>query len=231
MTAFAGFPRKQGFTPLPALFFSDLLPQIKDMAELKTTLYIFWKLYQKRGYPRFVTYGELASESALISGLGEIGALRRGLEQAESRGTILHLALERDGKTEDLYFLNTENDREALLRIKSGELSVGGLPKVELQPAIEAPNIFVLYEQNIGMLTPMIADELKEAEKLYPAGWIEEAFREAASLNKRSWRYVSRILERWAREGKANGEPGRDSEGDKRYQKYFRGKYGHIVRG
>ena len=142
MTAFAGFPRKQRFTPLPNLFFSELLPQIKDMAELKTTLHIFWRLYQKRGYPRFVTYGELASELTLISGLGEVGALRRGLEQAESRGTVLHLTLERDGKTEDLYFLNTDTDREALLRIESGELSLGGVPKVELPPAGELPNVF-----------------------------------------------------------------------------------------
>jgi DNA replication protein len=73
-----------------------------------------------------------------------------------------------------------------------------------------AVNIFTLYEQNIGMITPMIAEELKEAEKLYPPRWIEEAFKEAVTLNKRSWRYIARILERWASEGKDSGEHKRD---------------------
>jgi len=36
--------------------------------------------------------------------------------------------------------------------------------------------------------TYMIAEELKEAEKLYPARWIEEALKEAVMLNKRSWK-------------------------------------------
>ena len=64
------------------------------------------------------------------------------------------------------------------------------------------PDIFVLYEQNIGLLTPPIADELRQAEQTYPAGWIEEAFREAVALNKRSWRYIHAILERWRTQGR-----------------------------
>lgn len=222
MKNFAGFPTKMRFTPLPNLFFSAILPQIDDIAELKSTLYIFWLLYQKRGYPRYVTYRELL----------EVGkstpdeALRRGLELATKRGTILHLTLERNGKLEDLYFPNTEADRQAIAKIQSGELPVAGLPKGEPQAPLEQPNIFVLYEQNIGMLTPMIAEELREAEKLYPASWIEDAFKEAVSLNKRSWRYIARILERWASEGKDHGELGRDSKKDK----YIKGKYGHLVR-
>ncbi len=66
----------------------------------------------------------------------------------------------------------------------------------------DRPNIFILYEQNIGLLTPPIADELRQAEQTYPAGWIEEAFREAVSLNKRSWRYIRAILERWRTQGR-----------------------------
>jgi hypothetical protein len=33
------------------------------------------------------------------------------------------------------------------------------------------------------MLTPLIADELKEAQKHYPENWIKEAIKEAADLN------------------------------------------------
>lgn len=51
MKQFSGFPAKMQFTPVPNSFFSTLLPQISDIAELKTTLHIFRALYHKRGYP------------------------------------------------------------------------------------------------------------------------------------------------------------------------------------
>ena len=229
MKPFPGFPQKMRFTPLPNLFFSELLPDIDDIAELKMTLHVFWTLYAKRGYPKFVTYGELFGDRTLMKGLGDGQALRHGLERAIRRGTLIHLTLDRDGKPVELYFLNTEGDRQAVARIERGELDLGSFPRRE--PCLEAkeqPNIFALYEENIGMLTPMIAEELKEAEKLYPAPWIESAFREAVSLNKRSWKYIEAILKRWESEGKEYGEPGRDSKEDR--DKYIKGRYGHVVK-
>ncbi|MDO8686969.1 MAG: hypothetical protein Q7K41_00085, partial [Dehalococcoidales bacterium] len=71
MKEFDGFPARMQFTPIPNLFFSGLLPQISNIAELKTTLYIFWALYGKRGYPRFTTYEELGSNTSLMSSLKE----------------------------------------------------------------------------------------------------------------------------------------------------------------
>ena len=87
--------------------------------------------------------------------------------------------------------------------------------------------IFSLYESLVGTLSPLIADELTEAERLYPAEWLEAAFREAAAQNARSWRYVSRILERWAIEGPNHATTERSSDTDDRY---FRGKYGRILK-
>ncbi len=229
MKPFAGFPQRMRFTPLPNLFFGQLLPRMDDIAELKTTLHVFWLLYQKRGYPKFVTRGELLGDGVLMAGLGDGEALDRGLERAIKRGTLIHLALNRGGKLEDLYFLNTEGDRKAVEKIEGGEIDLGALPSREPYPEIgEQPNIFALYEENIGMLTPMIAEELKEAERLYPAPWIEDAFREAVTRNRRSWRYISRILERWAAQGKEHGEPGRYPAKDT--DKYIKGRYGHLVK-
>ena len=82
---------------------------------------------------------------------------------------------------------------------------------------VARPNIFAQYEDNIGMLTPMVADELREAESHYPMSWIDEAFKEAVTQNKRSWRYVSRILERWDREGRHHGKSGRYPKKTGRY--------------
>ena len=69
MKQFNGFPARMEFTPLPNLFFSSLLPQISDMAELKTTLHVLAVLYRKRGYPRFVTYSELLGNASLMNSL------------------------------------------------------------------------------------------------------------------------------------------------------------------
>ncbi len=235
MKQFSGFPAKMQFTPLPNLFFSTLLPQIDDIAELKTTLHVFWALYGKRGYPRFTTYKELLADKSLMSSLkgattSPDEVLRHALETATRRGTIIHLALDRDGKPEDIYLLNTESDRQTMAKIQNGELKLSGLKARE--PAVvdteEPPDIFTLYEQNIGMLTPMIADELRDAERLYPQTWIREAIKEAVAHNKRNWKYIAKILENWSTEGKDDGTYRGDSKKTDQ-DKYFKQKYGHMV--
>ena len=233
MEQFKGFPARMEFTSLPNYFFSTLLPQISDMAELKTTLYVMALLYRKRGYPRFVAYRELLGNASLMGSLGEASppdeVLRSALEMAARRGTIIHLVLDRDGTPEDIYLLNTESNRQVAAKIQSGEVRLSGL-KAGAPPQVAAekqPDIFTLYEQNIGMLTPMIAEELREAEKLYPEAWIRDAIKEAVSLNKRNIRYIVRILERWSAEGKSDGTYQRYSKTDP--DKYIKGKYGHMV--
>jgi len=234
---FAGFPSRAQAIAIPSLFFVAVLPYLEDLAELKVCLHIFWRLSQKGGYPRFVTYGELAADPLLRAGLRDGAALATALEQAVARGLLLTLPLEQAGATHQLYFINDEPSRRAVDRIARGELSPslpvvpGPEPGTAGQPAPAPPaNIFTLYEQNIGLLTPLLAEELAEAERLYPASWIEEAFREAVNHNKRSWRYISRILERWASEGKDRGEARRYTEAG-RPARPARGRYRHPIWG
>jgi DnaD/phage-associated family protein len=128
------------------------------------------------------------------------------------------------------FLLNTEADRRAIARLDPREL-VDSLIKngAAPLPELEKPNIFALYEDGIGALSPLLAEELKEAEARYPEAWLREAFGIAVAENKRSWRYVSGILRRWTAEGKENrggvkrgedGKPGRHTEADNR-QKYL----------
>jgi hypothetical protein len=42
---------------------------------------------------------------------------------------------------------------------------------------MERPNLYRLYEENIGPLTPLVADALRDAENTYAIEWIEEAIR------------------------------------------------------
>lgn len=235
MNPFEGFPPRMAFTSIPNAFFSRLLPEIDDIDELKVTLHVMAGLYAKKGSPRFITRSELLGNAAVVTGLGagtagKEAALDAALDKAVVRGTLLCLHHEADGKTDDVYLLNDDTGRRVVEQVKNGELSLGLKTRDVLPASAETPpDIFTAYEQNIGMLTPMIADELRDAEQTYPVGWIREAIKEAVVHNKRNMRYIMKILENWSVEGKSDGTYQRDSE-KADPDKYVKGKYGHMVR-
>ncbi|HVC33908.1 MAG TPA: DnaD domain protein [Chloroflexota bacterium] len=212
-TRFAGFPDgRLEATAVPSLLFSELLAQVDDLGELKLVLYLFWLLRRKKTYPRFFTRRELVAEPTVRAGLAGIGgdALGASLERLVSRGVLLHRTMELNREPEECYFINTASGRKAVSDLESGRLDLGQVVLSETTPDRPArTSIFDLYEQNVGLLTPLIVDELGEAERRYPGDWIEEAFRQAVSYNRRSWKYVERILERWAAEGKRDEAGGR----------------------
>ncbi len=232
MKGFAGFPGgKQPCTPIPNLFFGELLPDIDHLGELKVTLYLFWLLAQKKGERRCVSSEELAADRRLLDGLATPGmspeeALRDALERAVVRGTLLRVTSGEGASSRDWYFVNSEKGRQAVNDLLAGKWSPAG-PDRPVHLQAQRPNIFVLYEQNIGPLTPLLAEELMEAEDTYPAAWIEDAFREAVALNRRSWRYVQRILERWAAEGKEDETARRGDERDRR--RFIEGEYADYI--
>ena len=209
--------RTTGFISLPDSFFTQVAPKIQNLAELKVVLSVAYLILRKPDHTHFVTYRELEAEICRLSAESSEETLRQALDSAVEHGALLHSTLNINGMFEDVYSLAASMYR-------------GRQPPTRLpSPGGQAINIFALYEQNIGMIGPMIAEELKEAEKLYPPQWIEEAFKEAVTLNKRSWKYIARILERWASEGKDSGE----YKGDIKKvgpDKYITGKYGHLVK-
>jgi DnaD/phage-associated family protein len=224
MEGFTGFPDgKLELVRLPDQFFSELLPIIDDLFELKVTLHCLWLIQQKQGDVRYITTSELMADEVLMRGLQDANlsakeTLMEGLELAVARGTLLQVTAQRaDGADENWYFVNGERGRAAVARIERGEWTPNGDDEPVFLQA-RRPNIFVLYEQNIGTLPPLMAEELKDAEQEYPADWIEDAFRIALSNNARRWAYVRSILERWAREGR--GKRRDDKEARKRYADY-----------
>src|SRR5258707_8437616 len=101
MTGFTGFPSgKNPYVPVPEVFFTVLLPEIEDTAELKVTLHLFWLLAQKQGNPRCVSDRELLADKLLLRGLKRQGdprtgaeRLQLGLDMAVIRGTLLRIHL------------------------------------------------------------------------------------------------------------------------------------------
>lgn len=228
---FLGIPAgRVAVTPVPNVIFSELVPAFDDLAEAQVTLHIFYLLSHKKGNPRYVTLSELQSDTTLMRGLDfKVQNLKRGLEQATARGALIRLVSDQD----EFYFFNSAESRRAVERIERGELTLGQpLHRVDATPQAP-PNIFKLYEQNIGALTPLIAEELQLVEREYPPEVIAEAFRLAVVNNKRAWAYVRRILANWAREGRfthgAHDESsGRNSARERK--PYIRGKLANGVK-
>jgi DnaD/phage-associated family protein len=208
---------------LPRELFTDVLPMISQPSELKVTLHFFYLLRNSRRRPRMVEWTDFRNDGDLTRSLRAIAPLRpaedvliEGLEAAVRRGTLLHAAVPEGPRVGNWYLANTERNRVWMARMIDGDIS--WLP-IHLS-APTRPTIFALYEQNIGVLTPMLAAELKEAQETYPAAWLEEAIREAVRSNKRAWRYIAAVLDRWAREGRGyavaahNDDPGRYISGE-----------------
>jgi DnaD/phage-associated family protein len=248
---FAGFPPGAQATPIPSLFFTRLLPRLADAAELGLAVYVFYFLHRKKSYPRFFTVDELAAERDLAlflqracdgagepagnadgaSGSGRRAALERGLATLVEAGLLLAVPVEGPEGVRDIYFLNSASDRRAAERLRRGELKIAPWrPLPEAEPVEPSRSIYALYEENIGPLTPLVADQLREAEELYPQEWLHPAFERAAALNKRNWRYVAAILKRWAVEGPDYAQAGRDTETAARSPDQLAGKYRGLVR-
>ncbi len=229
MDSFSGFNSGTLYTPVPNPCFGPLLEQIQDIAELKVMLRGLWLLHRQRTRPKKVSAQDFLSDRTLLKGLAGSGMdtqeeIRRGLSLAVERGIFLCSAIDGRDPSNGFYLLNTERNRSALERMQAEGVSSlekdQPLSDTAAPAADDRPNIFVLYEENIGMLSPILAEELKEAEELYSAGWLESAFHIAVSENKRSWRYIAGILRRWAAEGKYDGKSGRHPQKDNR-QKYL----------
>lgn len=233
MTQFKGFPvGKDNLTSIPNTFFNELLPLIDDLAELKVLLFCFWALPQRDiAYP-YLTWKDFIESEALIAGLRVIDghpsaedALAHGLKSAVERGGLLTATVEQEGQALALYFANTERGRIGAEQIKLGNWQPTSYAhRIEILP--ERPTIYKLYEANIGALTPLMADEIKDTEAEFGAEWVEEAVKIAVEMNKRNWRYIRAILERWKKDGKQDESGRRNQE---TWEKFISGKHGNLT--
>jgi DnaD/phage-associated family protein len=207
-SSFTGFRAGTRATAIPNSFFTLLYGEITDPAELLVTMYMFFVLGRQRGSPRCIPQGQLQSEAPLLRALSRLpgGAeqqLRAGVGRALQRGSLLIVG--RSPEDEPLIALHTDIARRAAAE---GGMLDGNDWTADSQAETERPNIYALYEENIGLIPPILLEDLEQAERIYPKPWIEAAFREAAANNRRSWKYIARILERWKLEGPDYETPG-----------------------
>ena len=203
MTTFTGFTSSETFTPVPDALFR-LLGEIDDLAELKLTFYILWRIEHIEGAFRQICRSEIVEDANFMAGMS-LADLDAGLKKAVQRGTLLRVENPDGG----FHFLNSPRGRVSADAMQKGNWRASVVPS---QPPREIPNIFKLYEENIGPLIPMIADALRDAEKSYTPEWVADAIELAVKLNKRNWKYIEAILRRWKEEGRAEKQSRRDTE-------------------
>lgn len=197
---------------IPLAFLRDVVPTITNADELQVCLALFRLIAESGNEETPIAETSIMNDQSLRKTLRTSGSVTTldarifdALELAVGRNTFLRFVAVHGSNESAWYFANTSVTRALVQAMQEGRISP---PRVvwdgERAPQISAdpPNVFRLYEQNIGTLTPMIADQLNTAASEYPATWIEDAIGEAVSYNKRNWRYILRILENWRQSGR-----------------------------
>ena len=215
-TSFSGFGA-DNLCEVPCELFTQLLPELKDADEIKITLYALWHAWQN-GFSLGFTQFDIEQDSrffkSLSSPLSE--TLRKVVEK--------NILIAANKNNTQRYYVNSQAGRDAALRLAHSDIPEYNAPGFGIDG--HRSEIFSLYENNIGALTPMMSEILAEAEKAYPLTWIEKAITIAVKNNIRRWRYVEAIIKSWQQEG-FDGENRANTEAD--YRRYIRGEFSEYV--
>jgi DNA replication protein len=225
--SFAGFSSEgQHTVVISESLLSDLLLNIDNLAALKLALYFLWRFSLMDTRFPFLTQAQILEDEKFVQSLhapGDPGSLTAALDACTTQGFLLEVEFNQVG----YYFLNSPAGRTAVAAIKDGRWRPNLENDLPVEYLRERPTIYKLYEANIGPLTPMVADMLRDAENAYPVEWIEEAISIAVQNNKRSWRYAEAILRRWQEEGRDERGNRKDSQTDRK--RYTDGEYSDYI--
>ena len=211
---FEGFPGIGRATAIPNTFFSSVLPALREPGALLAFLWVARLVQEQQGEARFVTPDQLWAVSDAASTFEALAegrdSLDRGLAACVELGALLALDLAGGGTQETVYFVNNPASRRAVARARGGDLELRpGAIAYEPRP-VRRPNIFHLYEEHVGTITPLVAERLLAAAEEYPQQLVESAFREAAERNIRNWKYIERMLQNWSEGNRHHEASGRD---------------------
>jgi hypothetical protein len=204
----AGF-QSPNYTQVPNDFFT--LINDMDDAELRVSLVMIRETF---GFHR-EEFKMGLNKLADASGLSRNGA-KAGAEAAAERGTFRRTNPDAQGSAEWELIVDQSADAGWSASDHVGSQSVTppwsasdqqSTVKESIKEIKKASttahttNNYRTYEQNIGPLTPLIADAIKDAEETYTAAWVSRAIAEAAASNARSIKYIFGILAGYKQRG------------------------------
>ena len=199
-----GFPLPDDYaaTRVPNVVLGRVLSSVEDPDVLRLILRAIWLLEHQRGYPRYITARDLRSDRVLSLALNDAPKFERVLASVLELGVLAEVTV--GGKK--CLMLNTESAKRASLDspntfdAQDEEADGWDAPAA----ASTSANAFQAYEENIGVLSPMIRESILAALEDFTDEDITHAVRIAVENENRSWSFVAGVLRRWAREGIPN---------------------------
>ena len=198
-----GFPLSDDYagTRVPNAVLGRVLSCVDDVDVIKLVLRAVWLLERQRGYPRYISVEHLQRDRVLSNVFVSTVTLERALDTAIEYGVIAKVVINGNA----CLMLNTESAQRAAMdgAITSpvvGTKNADGdwdTPAASSMPS----DAFRAYEDNIGLLSPMIRESILAALEDFTDDDITRAIRIAVENESRSWSFVAGVLRRWSREG------------------------------
>lgn len=191
------------YTQTPNDLFDEMLPEM-GYAELKVTLAA---IRLTLGWHR--DRAKLSLKKMMsMTGLSRQAVLD-GAQRAEKRGILSRSS--DGGETEWVVYLLDHPGlatrphavklldhpipiKETEKKGKETVTAAAALPRV-------SPEVLEVYQNNIGLPTPVILDDLEQAERTYSAPWVVEALKETARARVKRFAYTQKILANWQANG------------------------------
>lgn len=196
-----GFPLADDYatTRVPNAVLGRVLSTIDDADEIKLILRAIWLLEHQRGYPRYITSDVLRRDRVLSVAIPDQSDFDRILKSAIERGVFVEVNI----SDNICLMFNTESARRASIEVSASTSDLDKDNNGWESPAASTghADAFRAYEENIGILSPMIRQSILAELENFTDEHITHAIRIAVENESRSWSFVAGVLRRWARDG------------------------------
>lgn len=202
------FSEKTSQIELPVNFV-DCVQQLSAGALLVLIAFFQWMSEQEQASEVALVFDFEASLPGLFQ--TEEVRLQTALDELHTAG-LLFSWTDPNNLQKTYLIPGTPKGMEVFSNLRENPLLVADYGLAKVLPGADRPNVFKLYEDNFGALTPMMAETIKLDMETYQPDWIEDAMKEAVEYNARNWKYVQAILRNWQEKGRkrSNEEGKRD---------------------
>ncbi len=209
-----GFPLPDDYatTRVPNAVLGRFLTNVAEPDVVKLILRAVWLLERQRGYPKYITREDLRNDRVLSQVLTGGTRFERALQDALSLNVLIEVVIDR----RTCLMLNTTSAARAAVSTIASQDGLDHDDNGWDTPATSGlpPDAFRAYEENIGILTPMIRENILTALEDFTDDDITHAVRIAVENESRSWSFVAGVLRRWSKEGIPNDRRDGKSTGE-----------------
>ena len=199
-----------GSTRVPNAVLSAVLNEVEESETVKLILRAVWLLERQRGFPASITVNELRHDRVLVCVFKSQERFDAALDQSLNLGVLIKFEL----NNADALMLNTVSATRQVEHAKDTQPESIEDDGWDASVGAEMPDdAFRAYEENIGILSPMIRENITAALQDFSDQDIIEAIKIAVENENRSWSYVAGVLRKWARDGVPNDRRTRTSRG------------------